>query len=301
MDTDELDQWLEVDDADGVGTTPTQGRTTLRKDPQRRRGRPRWLLPAVAAAVLWAGVMVVLATRSGTPVQPATPPASDLLVPSQPTVQAPAAGTVADPLAEDTEPDAGDVAAQGATDLPATQDQQQISDDHETLGPLHGAAVAALRSALTTSGPDGDRYLELATPVALSQLGEGAVIVVLQAIWLEGAEGHLSQVHQGRWAVPLAADGTLLGTPWPAGAEPADSAVPEGPPVGTLRLPEVEAAMTAAGWRDVQAVAAQDHPFISGVLVALVQGTPPSGSPRDGDVVWLEDGPEGLMLLGTDR
>lgn len=326
MDTDELDRWLDADEDDGRTGSGTDGTgagwpgAAPASPPGRRAGgRPRWLVPVGAAVAVWVAVMGVLLIGGDDGADPAGTGASEGAVDpatagmvddgssmaGAPLAGGPVSGAaqggtatdgVLDPMPAEGVPAATAVPASPAAAADGAAGQTLPVPD---LGPLHGAAVSVLRVQLTGSAEGRDRYLEHATPVAVRSLGDGVVVVLLDAVWLEGAEGQLTDVHQGRWSVPMADDATPLGTAWQVAGAPTPPAPAVEPPLGTLRLPEVEQAMAAAGWTEVVAAAADPHPFLDEVVVALVQGISPSGAARAGDVVWLSSAGEGLELLGA--
>ncbi|CAN5713264.1 hypothetical protein BH24ACT15_BH24ACT15_21700 [soil metagenome] len=298
MDNDELDQWLDADEAD-----TTQRRPWQQDPPSGPRGpgtsqRPPWKWLAVAGAAIWAVVMGVVFLGSDGAAEPAdtvTPTAPGDLMAAVDTASLPS--PTPPPVhtsGEDPEGPARDDTTGGA---------QVATADSLALPPgIEAGAVSALRARLTVPGVTAS-YLEWATPVDAEQLQGGIWVVVLEAIWLEGTDGDLTTSHQGRWAVPIADDGRALSTPWPHQTPPAPiaTATPV-PPEGTVRISEAAQALVAAGWTDVDVTGSAVHPVADGVIVVMVEGIPPLATQPTTQMVWLRDTTEGALgVLGSDR
>ncbi len=305
MDSDDLDRWLDEDRAAGA----------LRPDPTERRGDPpagagdgqRWPAALALAAVLGVvGTGVLLVGREADPAPPAVAVTGAA---AEAATGAGAVGTALDPTLDPADvqhligpADMGavpvatdDPVAPSSTGAVATPDGVAVV----VPAPLVAGAVAALRARLTVPG-DVPSYLEWATPVRWRPLDAGMSLVVLDAIWLDGADGDLTTARRGRWGVVLGDDGAALAAPWLVAGPPATTAVEDPPPTGSTRLSDVTVGMQRAGWRDVTAVASDPHPLLAGVLVALIEGVPPGSDSGQSAVVWLQDtGEHGLTLLGA--
>ncbi|WP_370327818.1 hypothetical protein [Euzebya sp.] len=285
MDSDELDQWLDGDDDRADRWPPT----TADRSSGAATRRPPWRLLGAAGGVVWLGVMaVVFLGGQDSPV--ATAPSAD---PTGLVVEVPASDGVAAPTSPDAPPPT-------ATAAPPTETAEVASDGPMPPPGIHAGAIAALRDRLTTQGTTTS-YLEWATPVTARPLDAGVWLVVLDAIWLEGADGALSTSHRQRWAVAVADDGRALSPPWPAPApDPPDPSPTMPPPTGEVRLAEIARVLTESGWTSVTPVASDPHELLPGVLVALVDATAPGAATASTHVVWLEDGPDGgLIVVGA--
>ncbi|CAN5334318.1 hypothetical protein BH23ACT9_BH23ACT9_23440 [soil metagenome] len=307
MDSDELDQWLDGGDEHGTGGDHHGWRATEADGRPGGRDRPRWLLPALVAGIVWVIAASFLLTGRADGDQVAEDDDGGLdpvLMGLDDGDPPPDPGGAIETTDDDLSP--GAVIAAGDDD--GVADPRDIAGDARADGGINanvrfGAAVGALRERLTGTVEGRSSYLELATPIGIQalqdrSLGAEVAVVLIDAFWLEGEDGRLTTALQGRWAIPVTADGTVLARPWQVpGTVMTDPPLQE-PPAGTLRLDEVAQALEAAGWREVLAHGTEDHPLVSGILVALVDGTPPTGAPTVGDIVWLIDQFEGLVLLG---
>jgi hypothetical protein len=319
MDTHELDQWLDGDD-DDADHHPAGGRGAWppeRSAPPAGSRRPRWLWPAIAGAVAWLAVGVAVMTGGADDDRVAAASDDPFAVPGAGTGVAEGAapappGTGATPPVAEPSPGSGsqdvtgddptaddDVPTGGASEAEGGVSGRDEPDTGLAGGASAGAASIALRRHLTARLDGRVGYLELATAVGAQPIKADAVVVLVDAVWLEGDGDVLDEVLVGRWAVPVTTDGSVLGTPWLVPGGPPVDDEPLDPPLGALRLPEVEQAMRESGWGDVTAAASDPHPWLTGVLVAVVDGVAPSGAVRTGDVVWLVDRDGGLELLGA--
>jgi hypothetical protein len=275
VDVDEVDRWLDAADLGGGGAAAAD-------PPDRSAGRRmpwRWI--GAAALLVWlaaAAVAVLDGEEGAAEAVPAT--AAPGMIGAAPTPTGPAtSGPTTSPATEAPQPSEPPTAA--ADGVAATIPPR-----------LEAGAVRALRTHLTVAGPPA-RYLEWATPTGAALLEGGVWLVEVEAVWLTG-EAALDVAHLGRWAVPLAEDGRALAAPWPLAGSPA-APVDSDPPTGTTRLPEVAQGLRDAGWAEVTAVAADPHPLVTDVVVALVEGTPPGGAPPGPAVVWLVEDADGRL------
>lgn len=256
-------------------------------------GAGRWIRIGVIAAVVWIAVAGVLMNGEDAATTPPGDPSADAAATAPP--PDPAGSRTAETAAPEMPPPP-------ASDLPLPPAPEVVPPAAALPdAALASAATLALRRRITSDGPQRRSYLEWALVVESRPLSEVAVLAVLDAVWLTGDATRYDRAHQGRWAVPLTPDGTPLDEPWLLAEDiAAHSQALAPPPTGRHRLEEVAAALAAAGWQQVDPVAAAPHPSVPGVVVAEMEGVSPGGTEPTRQVVWLaEAGADGLRLLGV--
>lgn len=321
-----LAEWLADGDddlpADLVDGAPPDERPGG-EEPSGRRGRraSRFRL-WTAAGLAWALVAVVwVAASSGSPGQPrveadpggeASPGAEALpggeVDPGDEVVGAGSGGAPASGAGAPGAPASGGAAGSGAHGAEAGGGGGGSGATAGEPGPagtsgveIAAAAVLAVRQALTHDDERGwARYVDLAVPAGMRWHGDLAVVTV-DAVVYEGDEDGWGAPRAVRYAQPVsstAAGPRAAGRPWPL---PVPDRSAEPPGLLPLHDPEAagtaEAALTAAGYDEVEVLALARPDGLSGIVVADVEARAP-GSPRRGDhQVWISE--EAGAVLGA--
>lgn len=302
MDDDDLDAWLDTFD----DTDDPRPRRPDPDDHPRPTSRRRMLLGLTAVPWVVVAVVVAAAAARGSPPPAEEPPGgTPVEVPMELPVEVPppTGAPATTPATSPPPPSAPDTTVATASATPAVDVVPPALEGPEQAVPSAHAstAVLAVRRAVTGATSDGTAaYVDAAEAVRISWLGSAAVVEVV-ALVLTADDGGYDEGALGRWAVPVAADGSALGPPWPLGGVPETPAT--APPTGIERAEEVVAALTAAGWSEVTVQASGPTDDL-GALVATVTGTPPVGTPGAGPgtyTVWLLDTPGGLQLPAPDQ
>lgn len=172
--------------------------------------------------------------------------------------------------------------------------------DDQVVGAV---AALAVRTARTTAGTgasgDGRRYVDLVVPEAVRREGDVAV-VTLVAVVLEGSADRWHTARPARFAVPVGVtDGrpVALDQPWPLPVAPAPEAPVAWEPA-TADRDGVAAAITAAGYADVEVLHLDASADVPGLLRASVRARAPGETVANDHRVWLRDQPE-LAVLGV--
>ncbi|HEY8338961.1 MAG TPA: hypothetical protein VIK95_03770 [Egibacteraceae bacterium] len=166
-------------------------------------------------------------------------------------------------------------------------------------GAARAAAVLAVRAAVTDDDPEATaRYVDLAVPEAVEQVGDVALVTVA-AVVLEGDGARWQRARPARFAVPVAVTGataTPLAQPWPLPAAAPEVVPPAWAPAAAPTADSAAAALAAAGYRDVRDVRVSRSPEVSGaVLVEAAAVAPGEERPRT-HAVWLRDGTPPTVL-----
>lgn len=279
-----LAAWLRDDDEGaGPSTPPVDDGPGLDgwDDPPPRRAGPgtRLLAAAVLPWLVVAVLGVVLVTgRSDADVAP-------------PEVPVVATGSSAQPSPAPTP------AAGAGSQPPAAADGNPAATPTATAG--DGEQVAAVAAALVADAVvAGGGYPAQLSVEGVEWVGDVGVARVVSAV-LRSQDGAWAGGGIARYGVGVRVAGgaaVALGAPWPL-PPPTLAATPAGQPVSDPDVTSgVVAALDAAGYRDVTALAVEADASLPDLLVARMSALAPGGAARGEHVVWLRAHPRPAVL-----